>query len=272
MAEGRVLRIFEASCLCYFAYTLVAAVWRPALPPHRRRVIAALSIAAAAGVFAATRLELDDAVAFTVRNVVLPGAAILIAYWTSGFFFVAPQVGLERRLLALDDRLSVRAAAERLPHAAGALLELAYFSIYPAIPAGFAILFTSGGGGAVDRYWTVVLVADFICFACLPWIQVRTPAALEPPLRRRGLARRVNQLVARVASIQVATVPSGHAAEALAVPLALAEVNPSAAGALSLLALGVGAGAVLGRYHYVADILAGGAVALGVWIAVRMLM
>ena len=270
--RGRALRIFEASCLCYFAYTLAVAIGHPAVPQPRRRRIVAISVAAAAGIFAATRLELDGAVGFAIRNLALPGGAILVAYWTSGLFFVAPQSTLERRLLALDDRLGVRAAAERLPDAAGALFELAYFSIYPTIPVGLAILFTSGGGADVDRYWTTVLVSDFLCFACLPWIQVRTPAALEPPLERSGLARRVNHLIARHASIQVATVPSGHAAEALAVPLALAGVNPLAAAPLFLLALGVAAGAVFGRYHYAADAVAGYAVAVVVWGLVSALM
>jgi membrane-associated phospholipid phosphatase len=266
------LRIFEASGLCYFAYTLVVAGVHPTVPPHRRRRIAAISLAAGGFILAATRVAIDGPVAFALRNLVVPGASILLAYWTSGLFFVAPQSALERRLLDLDDRFGVRALAERLPPAVVALLEAAYFSIYPAIPIGFALLLLSGGGEEVDRYWTSVLVSDFVCFACLPWIQVRTPGSLEPPLTRRGLARRLNLLVAKFASIQVATVPSGHAAEALAVPLALARVNPLAAIPLVFLAVGVGAGAVVGRYHYMADALAGYAVAIGVWVVVTVMM
>jgi membrane-associated phospholipid phosphatase len=64
------------------------------------------------------------------------------------------------------------------------------------------------------------------------------------------------------------TFPSGHAAEALAVVLALARASPAVSVALVPLAIGVGAGSVAGRYHFAADAVAGYAVALAVWLIV----
>ena len=67
------------------------------------------------------------------------------------------------------------------------------------------------------------------------------------------------------ASIGVNTFPSGHAAEALAVALLVACAPWPICVAMLVIALAISAGAVLGRYHYLADAIAGWAVGLVVW-------
>jgi membrane-associated phospholipid phosphatase len=68
-------------------------------------------------------------------------------------------------------------------------------------------------------------------------------------------------------SVRVNTFPSGHAAEALAAAL-LTTAAPAPVPILMLLnALAVSAGAVLGRYHYAVDAVAGWLVAAAVWRA-----
>jgi membrane-associated phospholipid phosphatase len=69
-------------------------------------------------------------------------------------------------------------------------------------------------------------------------------------------------------SIQVNTFPSGHAAEALAAFLLVLDAPALIATAMLLNALAISAGAVFGRYHFAADILAGWAVAVVVWLVV----
>jgi membrane-associated phospholipid phosphatase len=64
------------------------------------------------------------------------------------------------------------------------------------------------------------------------------------------------------------TFPSGHAAEGLAVVLALARAAPALSAALVPFAIGIGVGSVAGRYHFAADAVAGYAVALAVWLLV----
>ena len=119
-----------------------------------------------------------------------------------------------------------------------------------------------------DRFWTLVLATDFACFGCLPWIQTRTPRAFEPGDPWRSRLRPLNLLIVHRASIQVNTFPSGHTAEALAIALLMLEAGPWAFAALVAVAAAISAGAVLGRYHYLADAVAGYFVALGVWIVV----
>ena len=64
------------------------------------------------------------------------------------------------------------------------------------------------------------------------------------------------------ASIHLNTCPSGHAAASLATALAVGVHLPAAGIALGLVALGISAGSVVGRYHYVVDVLGGAMLAL----------
>ena len=60
------------------------------------------------------------------------------------------------------------------------------------------------------------------------------------------------------------TFPSGHAAEGLVAFLLALAAPPGIVALMFLAALAVSAGAVLGRYHYLADAVAGWVVAIGV--------
>jgi membrane-associated phospholipid phosphatase len=102
----------------------------------------------------------------------------------------------------------------------------------------------------------------------LPWIQTRPPRALEPEPPWRSSVRAFNRRLLGTASIGVNTFPSGHAAEALAVALLVVDGPVSVAATMFVVAGSITAGAVLGRYHYAADALAGYLVALIVWMCV----
>jgi membrane-associated phospholipid phosphatase len=64
------------------------------------------------------------------------------------------------------------------------------------------------------------------------------------------------------ASIQLNTFPSGHAATAVAAALAVGARLPLPGLMMSVIALGILGGSVLGRYHYAADALSGAVLAL----------
>jgi membrane-associated phospholipid phosphatase len=63
----------------------------------------------------------------------------------------------------------------------------------------------------------------------------------------------------------VNTVPSGHAAGAFSVALALTPGLPVAGGVFLVLAVAITVATVVGRYHYLADSVLGVLVALAVW-------
>ena len=78
--------------------------------------------------------------------------------------------------------------------------------------------------------------------------------------------RRFNLRLLGATSIQVNTFPSGHAAEGLAAALLVLAAPAGIVFAMLIAALAVSAGAVLGRYHYLADALAGWVVAVVVYV------
>lgn len=194
---------------------------------------------------------------------VLPPALLLIGYWTSGLLFVAPMPRAERWLASIDARLRIQPLAARFPAPLVELLEFAYSGVYVLFP--IALYLGLRQGVSADRFWSVVLFTDYVCFATLPWFQTRPPRAVgfDAPWASRW--RPVNLRMLAAGSVQVNTFPSGHAAEALACALLVSGAPAPIAAWMFFNAAAISAGAVFGRYHYAADALAGWAVALVIY-------
>jgi membrane-associated phospholipid phosphatase len=143
-----------------------------------------------------------------------------------------------------------------------------YVMVYAVVPAGATVLALGNRADALDDYWLTVLTSELACFAMLPWLQTRPPRAIEVestrPLQDTPL-RRLNLAILNRGSIQVNTVPSGHAAGSFAVALAVASVWPASGAVFLALATGITIATVLGRYHYLADSVLGVLVAVAVW-------
>jgi membrane-associated phospholipid phosphatase len=253
---------WAAFSLLYFAYILAASAARAGLPA-RARLRAAL--------FAAMGLLLSiaggSATGFWVRDVLAPPVLLLVAYYASGLLWVRPMPRVEERLAAFDRTLHVSGFASRLPRVACELLEVAYAGVYALIPIALVLHLAWSSKPDAQHFWTVILVTDYGCFAILPWLQTRPPRAVETGSVWRSGFRALNLKLLGRASIGVNTVPSGHAAEALAVALLLLDAPLPVAVASWGCAMAISASAVLGRYHYALDVFAGWAVALGVWMA-----
>jgi hypothetical protein len=244
----------------FFVYVGLVAAFLPGLDSAKRRLaivgaIAGVSLAAAAAIF--THPVLSDWV--------IPPLVLLTGYWTSGLLFVAPMPAAERVLLAIDRSLEVRRMAAAAPRAIAEMLEVAYIAVYPFIPVALVLYLRTSDAPDASRFWSVILLTDYICFGMLPWIQTRPPRALEPDEPWQARFRSVNLRLLGSTSIQANTFPSGHAAEGLAAALLVASAGPAIATGVFVVGLAISAGAVLGRYHYAADAIAGWAVVLVVW-------
>jgi PAP2 superfamily len=254
--------VWQSLSLAFFGYlVLVAAIPRGLSRRARLRVVAGAVIGAAV---AAVSLSLP---ADGLPNVwIFPPAALLVGYWTSGFLFVAPMPRAERLLARLDSQLRVQAIAARMPPPLVELLEFAYSGVYILIP--IALWLALRQGVTADRFWTTILLTDYVCFGMLPWVQTRPPRAVgfDAPWRSRW--RIVNLRMLNAGSVQVNTFPSGHAAEALACALLVSGGPAPVVAWMFFNAAAISAGTVFGRYHYAADALAGWAVALLVWTLV----
>lgn len=260
------MRSFERATVAYCAYIVAAALIRRGIPVGRRAAVVASG--AAIGILAATAPRAPWQDVWWIREWFLPGAVYLLgAYRISGLLYVGPMVSLERWLVRLDAALGVVRWSERLPLAAAEFLEFSYLSVYGLIAAGPLIARAAAGDAALDPFWTIVLVSDYICFGAMPWAQTQTPRALEGQApTRRSRVRQLNLSVLQIFSHDRNTFPSGHAAEAGAVVLALAATSPAASLLFLPLALGVGTGSVAGRYHFAGDAIAGYLVALLIWL------
>jgi hypothetical protein len=227
----------------------------------RLRVLAGAAVAAA---LLATSLALP---ADGIMNTwFLPPALLLLGYWTSGCVFVAPMPRAEAVLARIDAALRIDAIAARIPAPIVELLELAYIAIYPLV--GVALALALWHGVPADRFWTVLLLTDFVCFGGLALVQTRPPRSCGIPAPWRSRVRALNVQVLDATSVQVNTFPSGHAAEALAIALLLIETPAPLPAGMFAAAAAISSGVVFGRYHYAADALAGWGVALLVWTLV----
>lgn len=194
----------------------------------------------------------------------LPTALLLIGYWTSGLLFVAPMPRAERMLASIDVALRIQPLAARFPRAVVEFLEFAYSSVYAMIV--IALFLALRQGVSADRFWTVVLVTDYLCFGMLPWFQTRPPRAAGFDVPWTSRWRTVNIRMLDASSVQVNTFPSGHAAEALACALLVSGGPAPVVAWMFFNAAAISAGAVFGRYHYAADAIAGWLVALVVYL------
>jgi membrane-associated phospholipid phosphatase len=199
----------------------------------------------------------------------LPLGYVFAGYKLSALFFVEPMTGFEERLAEVDRRLfaalGVGRRVERAPRILLEVLEAAYFSAPALLVSGALVLLARHRSDLVDRYWALVMLAEFGAFGMLPWIQTRAPWELEPPgpMDRRGLAARwLNHRVGRPLMIRVNTFPSGHASGTLAVAIGVMRAAPGAGAMFLLCSFAVMVAAVLGRYHYAIDIVAGIVVAI----------
>ena len=258
------MRSFEWIASAYFGY-LVLACWLPPIAARRRAGLIAASALAGAAVWA-----IAHAAPAFVREWA-PLGYILAGYFLSGYLFAAPSTAIESWLMGWDRRLLGDPATRfaHWPRLLVAGLELIYMGCFLLIPAGAAILIGTGHAALVDRYWAMVIGAEFAAFAPLAFIQTRPPWALErkPELADPAIHRLASQMVQHL-TIRVNTFPSGHAAGSLAVALAVVGALPWTGLGLLALALAICVACCVGRYHYIVDVVAGAAVALVLWLAI----
>jgi membrane-associated phospholipid phosphatase len=256
------VRSFEWVACAYFGY-LVVACWLPPLSIARRALLMGASAFAAAAVIVVARSDV------TWARESAPLVYILAGYFLSGYLFASPSLTTEAWLMAWDRRLLGDPVTRFVawPRAIVACLELIYMGCFLLIPAGAVILAFTGHAMLIDRYWTMVMGAEFAAFAPLAVIQTRPPWALErkPELADPAIHRLAAQMIQHL-TIRVNTFPSGHAAGSLAVALAVIGALPWTGALLLGLAVGICVACVVGRYHYVVDVGAGAAVALALWL------
>ena len=255
--------VWSLASLPYFVFILLLAAFQPGVPAGSRARAAGTAVAGLVFALLAGLVE-----AFWLRGLVLPPLVLLIAYRASGFLWRGPMFGVEARLASVDQALQIPRLSRATPRWLAEFLELAYAGVYPLIPIALVLHLAFSESPDADSFWTVILVTDYVCFGMLPLLQTRPPRNLESEPPWRAKLRVLNLNILNRASIGMNTVPSGHAAEALAAALVVIDAPPPVVAWMFFNALAISAGAVFGRYHYAVDAAAGWVVALAVWALV----
>jgi hypothetical protein len=199
----------------------------------------------------------------------LPAILMLLIYWQAGRIVRQPCARLQAYLhsmdLALFKRLSPVIPKRRFQTYISNIQELAYLFCYPLVPFGVVILYLSHMRNSIEHYWTAVLLAACLCYVATIFFETlpprSIPAGYDFPLSS-GRVRNLNLLITRYVSIQINTFPSAHVASGGAAALVLLRFAPAAGWCYLLIAGGIAAGAITGRYHYILDVLFGALIAV----------
>ena len=251
------LRASEWVVLAYFAYLALLAWRSPAGTALRVRVLAEALVTVALALWLS---RYDAGLGLILRNW-LPGLYLLAMYWVPSRLVIGIHQRFQELLVGLDRRWMPKAQRARTPQLVLEALEFFYLLCYPLIPAGLALLYLGGAAGFADRYWTSVLLAGALSYGFLPWLPTRPPReTIGMPARSAFGA--LNMRIVHRSAVGWNTFPSGHVATSLAAALAVASVLPVAGAVLTVIALGIAMASSVGRYHYAADIVTGGIVAI----------
>jgi membrane-associated phospholipid phosphatase len=257
------MRPADAVSLAAFLYFVVIGWVRP-IPGKQRWQIVKLAFAGAVLVFIPPLLSGRFPNVARALGDWLPNLVLLIVYWQAGRFFGTPNQKLQdcldgfdrKRLGKLLDHWGRNYSSTWI----GGYFELAYLLCYVVVPLGVGVLYVAHLRAAIDEYWLTVLPATYLCYIPIPFTQTLPPRLLHPAEETARAGQKIRQLnlfILRHASIQLNTLPSGHVAAAVAASLVLIRLVPPAGVVFLLLGFSIAAGAVLGRYHYTADVILG---------------
>jgi membrane-associated phospholipid phosphatase len=243
---------FEWLAVGYFVLLLAAA------PRASRPRRGALFVCGAIALVIVARFGLSWA-----ARAWMPHAYLVLGYWIPAAFVpAAPNERFQAWLARTDLTRAWRVRGTAARH----VLELAYLCCYPLVPAAFAVVFARGSDADVVSFWLSVLGAGYACYVTLPWTHTPPPRLLdaERPIRPHALAALNAAVLGRV-SHQLVTFPSGHVAVSIAAALAVSRTSQEAGVAFGAIAALIAIAAVAGRYHYLVDVVLGGAVGIVAW-------
>jgi hypothetical protein len=243
---------FETLAIAFFAALIVAA---PVSRGNRRqkRTVMLLSGSLIAFILLVSRRAPLD-VRMWFAHVYLVGG-----YWIPALLVPEERSHAFELWLVRTDA-AWRSFRVTLPRWTAAASELAYLLCYPAVPVSFAAVWMLGTAADVDRYWLAVLASGFASYGCLPWLVSRPPRLIEERLMDSHPIATFNVGILRRVSHQMNTFPSGHVAVSVAAALSLLRVWTAGGVVMAVIAGGIAVGAVVGRYHYLLDVVLGAVV------------
>jgi hypothetical protein len=254
------MRKAEWLSLIAFSFFIIALWLRP-LSNQRRIAIAAIG---ATGIVLITAVQLAGSLlspfAVSVLRDWLPAALMPMVYWQAGWFSSRVKKSFQARLQRLDQKL-LRSWMPTVASKPGfrwvaASLELAYISCYVLVPMGLGVLYLKDLERHTTDYWSVVLFATYPCYFFTAFVPTHPPRLVETnSAGATSKIRRFNLWIVRSLTTELNTFPSAHVTATLGSSLVLFHLLPAIGLVFVLVSIGIALGAVLGRYHYAADVL-----------------
>lgn len=201
----------------------------------------------------------------------LPLGMILLAYREMGWFALPHHLTLRESQWVAWDRFVLghggRSVIESLGSVIPSALEIAYALVYVLPPFSLALLYLHGRRGAVERFLTVVLLSVLVCYAQFPFWPSEPPrvvfAGLDLP-SYNTVFRSFNLRILSDYGIHTSVFPSAHVAGALSTAFGMRFAMPESKRIyrfLFVMAVLIAIATVYGRYHYLADAVAGAFIA-----------
>ena len=268
------LRGSEWLLAVYFTYTAVLALFvLPVQPPIplltatlNLTILAALALAAYADSFRHGML-------LRVLRDWFPLALVLLCYREMGWF-AQPHLSfrLENAFVRWDrmllDGLGARAGIESLGPVLPAMLEIAYSLTYALAPFAVAMLYVYRRQERVDRFLFPFLLSVLLCYAQVPLWPSEPPRVVfsgQDLPSVNTMFRQFNLWMLRGYGIHTSVFPSAHVAGAFGCAFGAMRALPEhkwVGRVLLAIAILIATATVYGRYHYLADALAGLAMCL----------
>ena len=271
------LRRAEQILLIYFAYTAVMAMVLGVRAGNRAELVGIDLVLWIVFLFGLTRTPRE-----AKWRDWIPYALALFCYREAGWLASAvPPHGLEQRWIRWDrlvlDSWHVRAAIESLGPVIPTVLELAYLLVYVTGPVAAGALCFFHRRNRVDRLWTAFLLGLLLAYVQFPFWPSEPPRTVFYGMDLPSYltpVRRLNLFLVGNYGIHSSVFPSAHVSWAMAGALMMRRLLPErpwVGNGLLTLAVLIAIATVYGRYHYVADAVAGTAIGIvGYRLALRM--
>lgn len=265
----------------YFLYA-VAVAWIWPVKPEIRVITLVLNLTILAGyalLAYADSLRRRQLLG-TIRDW-FPFPLMLLAYREMGWF-AQPHVAfaLERLWVAWDHVLLYRVGLKPLVEATGplvpALLEISYSLVYALGPFAAAMLYVYRRAERMDSFLFTFLLGVLLCYAQFPFWPSEPPRTVFPGQDFPAYAtvfRRFNWWMLGGYGIHTSVFPSAHVGGAFSAAFGMLQALPERPWVgrfLLVMAVLIATATVYGRYHYLADAVAGLGIALLALGASRM--
>jgi membrane-associated phospholipid phosphatase len=272
LLRGGKVRRSEWVILGFLVYAIALGALLP-VPPATIHLVTLINVAilgAYPALIVADRAK--STIAFGVARDAASLALVVLAYREMGWF-AQPHFGhtLEASWVTWDRvvlRGGVRAVIESIGPVIPSILEISYALVYALAPFAIAMLYVYRRRETVDEFLFVFAVGVLLCYAQFPFWPSDPPRVVflgQDLPSYATVFRRFNLWMLGNYGIHTSVFPSAHVAGAFAAAFGAFRALPErrwVGRSLLLIASLIAIATLYGRYHYLADVVAGLLVAL----------